>query len=136
MKQFITMAAEKLGADKGLVEKAIGVVLNLIKDNASGGDFQSLVGKLPGAEALLSQPGASAGPGGGLLGAAAGALGGAMGGGGSTLGALAQLKETGLDFGQLGSLLKMFKSYATEQAGGHLTEQALASIPGLDELTG
>ena len=136
MDQFIAMAAQKLGVDKGLVEKAIGIVLGLIKENAPGDDFQSLMAKLPGAENLLSGTGDSPGPGGGLLGAATGALGGVMGGSGAALGGLAQLSEAGLDSGQLGSLFEMFKGYATDTAGSDLTEKVFANIPGLEQLAG
>ena len=100
MEQFITMAADKLGVDQGVVRTAINVVLNLIKEHAAGSDFQTLVAKLPGAGTILreAESGDDAG-GGGLLGQAAGALGGMLGGG-STLGALAKLQGTGLDTGQ------------------------------------
>lgn len=135
MDQFIEMAAGKLGVDAGIVQKALGIVLNLIKDNADGSDFQSLLGSLPGAAALLDQGDGDSG-GGGLLGAAAGALGGMMGGGGASLGALAQLNETGLDGGQVGSLLELFKGYATEQGGSDLVGRLVASVPGLDQLAG
>jgi hypothetical protein len=137
MDQFVAMAAEKLGVDRGIVEKAVGIALNLIKSRASDGDFQDLLAKLPGAEALSSQAesGSETG-GGGLLGAATGALGGVLGGGGSAMGALAQLQDTGLDSGQLGSLLSLFKDHAAEQAGGELTGRLFGDVPGLDQLIG
>ena len=131
MDQFVALAADKLGIDSGMVQKALGIVLNLIKDHAEGGDFQSLLGSLPGAEALLDQGGGDSG-GGGLL----GALGGVMGGGGASLAAFAQLKETGLDGDQIGSLLSMFKDHATEQAGPDLVGRLVASVPGMEEFAG
>ena len=137
MDQFIAMAAEKLGVDRGVVEKAVGTALNLIKSRASDGDFQGLLAKLPGAEALASQAESGSETGGkGLLGAATGALGGVLGGGGSAMGALAQLQDTGLDSGQLGSLLSLFKDHAAEQAGAELTGRLFGSVPGLDQLIG
>ena len=133
MDQFIAMAAEKLGVDRGIVEKAVGTALSLIKSRASDGDFQGLLAKLPGAEALASQAesGSETG-GGGLFGAATGVL----GGGGSAMGALAQLQDTGLDSGQLGSLLSLFKDHAAKQAGGELTGRLFGNVPGLDQLIG
>ena len=58
------------------------------------------------------------------------------GGGGSALGAIGQLSETGLDTSQLGSLMGMFKDHVGEAAGSDVAEQALGSIPGLDQLFG
>ncbi len=137
MQEFIQKAAAQLGVDGTTVSSAIGTILDLIKEHMPGTDFQALLAKIPGAGALLGQAGGAdeGGSGGGLLGGIGDGLGGLMGGsGGSALGSLAKLQETGLDTGQIGSLLGMFKDHASEQAGSDLADKAFGSVPGLGNL--
>ena len=66
IQDFIQMAMSNLGTSEETVSAATGGLLGILKDNVAGGDFDQLLGALPGAEGLLG--GGSSSGGGGLLG--------------------------------------------------------------------
>ncbi len=129
MDEFLQMAAEQLGLDQASIGNVVGIVLGFLKDNAPGEEMQSLFDNLPGAQELID--GIQSGDSGGLLGEAAGALGGLLGDKGEALEALAQLKETGLQSGQIGDVLALFKTFASEKVGPDLIEKIMSNLPDL-----
>ncbi len=138
MQDFIRMAAQQLGTSEDSARSTTAGLMDLIKENASAGDFQELLGKVPGAEGLIGQAaGAAAGTGGGggMLGGLAGKASSMLGGNlGAGLGALAVLKNAGLDSGNAGSLVSLFAGYLKDKAGAALVTKVLGNVPGLLQL--
>lgn len=141
MQDFINMAVKQLGINEGQAKSATGGVLGMLQGQMGGGDFQKLMGLLPGAQDLMK--GATAGGGGGGGGGIAGALGGMLGGksGGGGLGGLANmasgllggdkggggagqllslLGNSGLSGDTAGGFLKLFIDYVGGKGGGDL----------------
>ena len=68
MNQIIQFLSQKLNLPDGVVRSAAGVLLNFIKQKATGSQFESFVGLLPGAKELMaSSAGTEATGGGGLM---------------------------------------------------------------------
>ncbi|MDH3442740.1 MAG: DUF2780 domain-containing protein [Deltaproteobacteria bacterium] len=132
MEEFIQSAVKQLGISEDTAKTATGSLLGFLKNQGDNDTVQKLLAKLPGAEALISNAGASSGGGGGgLLGGLTSAIGGSLGGAG---GALAALQSSGLDASKGSSLVKMLVDYAKQKAGPELVEQALAKFPALKAL--
>ena len=142
IQDFIQSAASSLGVGEDVVGKATGGLLGALKDNVDGGDFSELLGKVSGAEGLIS--GSSGGGGiGGMLGglAGGGGIGGmlgaatsALGGGGGGLGALASLAGSGLSADKIGPLASLFMKFVKSSAGEALVSKLLSQMPDLKNL--
>ncbi len=127
--------ASRLGIDESLAEKAVGIVMSLIRDNADDDKVSQLFDQLPGAADLAERFSGEAQEGGGLIGALGGMLGGGMG---SALGALGALKNAGLEMDQIKEVGSEVFNYAKEKADTNLADdvirQVASKVPGLDKL--
>ena len=123
MNELIDRIAEQLGIDRSLAEKAVGIMLNLVKTEGDPSRAPELMAALPGAHALADAHGG--GGGGGLL----GAIGGALGGG--AIAAYSKLTQAGLDTGQMKTIGEMLFDHARDKAGEPLVKDAVSTIPGL-----
>jgi predicted lipid-binding transport protein (Tim44 family) len=127
MQELIATVADKLGLDAGTAEKAVGIMLALVKSNGDRDKVAQLFDAMPGAAELAqSQADNSAGRGGGLLGKLAGGL---MGG---QLAAVGRLQAAGLDMEQMKVLGHEVLAHAKHSAGEDLVREVTGSIPGLD----
>ena len=134
MQDFLRSAAAKLGIGEDQAASATGGILDMIKDNADGGDVKEMLAKVPGASDLMGKSD-SGGGGGGMLGALGGMLGGGAGKSlGGALGLADVLSKTGLDASKLGGLLEMFQEYVQPLIGNDLVKRLLAKIPGIGDL--
>jgi len=138
---FVRSAAGEMGVSESQAESATGGVLKALESGASGSDFQSLLGALPGASDLLSKVGSggggeSGGGLGGLLGAAASLTGGGGGGLGAAAGALSMLQGSGISSDKLGGFVSMFLKFAQSKAGKELIGRLLDGAPALKALIG
>ena len=136
IQDFIQMAAQHLGAPEGAVKSATSAVLGAVEKEADGGDFQQLLGAIPGAADLLKgADGAEAGGGllGGLMGQAGSALGGNLGG---AVGLLGMLQGTGLKSEQFGPFVSLFLKFVQSKAGKDLADRLLSQAPQLAKLAG
>lgn len=133
MQEFIDLAVKQLGMKESGAKKATGGLLNLIKDNVPKGDFQQLLGKLPGAEGLLKESGAGGGGVGGMLGSLGGMLGGKAG---SALSVAGLLEQSGLSTDKLGNFASMFIGFIEGKAGRDLIDRVLANVPEIKKLIG
>lgn len=86
MQDFINMAASQLGISNQQSSAATAGILGVLQQKMGGGDFNSLLGNLPGAGDILKQAtgGAMGSGGGGSSGGLGGMLGGILGGGSSS----------------------------------------------------
>lgn len=127
--------ASRLGIDEGLAEKAVGIIMSLVRDNADEDKVSQLFDQLPGAADLAERFSGESEEGGGLIGALGGMLGGGMG---SALGALGALKNAGLDMDQIRDVGTEVFNYARDKADSELTEDVIRQVadrvPGLDKL--
>jgi hypothetical protein len=135
MQEFIQSAAQSIGVSGEATKSATGGLLNLIKKQAGQGDFDRLLGNLPGADAVASAASDSGSTSmlGGIGKALGGALGGKLSGSASVLGVF---EKSGLDLGQAGQLASMFFNFAKGKAGSELIDQILGKMPEIKKLLG
>jgi len=125
MQELIARIVTKTGLDTRRAEKALGIMLSLVKTQGNQQKVGELFAKLPGADELARQHGGDGSRGGGLLGMLGGGL---MGG---PLAAISKLQAAGLNMDQIKQLGSETLSYAKEVAGDDLVKQVAGSIPGL-----
>jgi len=125
MQELIARIVTKTGLDPKRAEKALGIMLSLVKTQGNQQKVGELFAKLPGADELARQHGGDGSRAGGLLGMLGGGL---MGG---PLAAISKLHAAGLNMDQIKQLGTETLSYAKEVAGDDLVKQVAGSIPGL-----
>lgn len=125
MQELIARIATKTGLEPQRAEKAVGIMLSLVKTQGNQQKVGELFAKLPGADELAQRHGGDGSRGGGLLGMLGGGL---MGG---PLAAISKLQAAGLSMDQIKQLGTETLSYAKEKAGQDLVKQVASSIPGL-----
>ena len=125
MQDLIDRVVARTGLDAAKAERAIGIVLNLVKTQGNQAKVGELFAKLPGADDLARRYGGDGARGGGLLGLLGGGL---MGG---PLAAISKLQAAGLNMDEIKALGSETLAYAKEKAGDDLVREAAGSIPGL-----
>ena len=125
MQELTARIATKTGLDAASAEKALGIMLSLVKTQGNQQKVAELFSRLPGAAALADRYGRNGSRGGGLLGKLGGGL---MGG---PLAAVSKLHAAGLNMEQIKQLGTETLSFAKEKAGEDLVKQVAGSIPGL-----
>lgn len=125
MDELTQQVAGELGVDDATAERAVGILLSLVRSQGDQNKVGELFDKLPGATQMADQFGGDGAKGGGLLGMLGGGL---MGG---PLAAVAKLQATGLDMPQIKTLGNMVLGYARQHAGEDLVRDVTSSIPGL-----
>ena len=138
MQGFIDMAAGQLGITPDNARSASGGLLQMIQKNVDGGDFQQLLGAVPGAEEVLkAAPQTGGGGGGSLLGGLAGKAASMVGGqAGGALGLASLLGQSGLGASQATSFVSLFVDYLKGKAGAGMVSQILGQVPELKGLVG
>jgi len=125
MQELIARIATKTGLDAASAEKAVGIILSLVKTQGNQQKVAELFSRLPGAAELADRYGRDGSRGGGLLGMLGGGL---MGG---PLVAISKLHAAGLNMEQIKELGTETLTFAKERAGEDLVRQVAGSIPGL-----
>jgi hypothetical protein len=126
MHELMERVTAKTGLDEPHAEKAVGIVLSLIRAEGDQEKVDELFDRLPGAEDLAAKH-ADATSGGGLAGLA-GLFGGAFGG---PLAAIGKLQAAGLSMDEINVLGRELLGFAREKAGEPLVNEVASSIPGL-----
>ena len=124
MQELIARIVTKTGLDPERAEKALGIMLSLVKTQGNQQKVGELFARLPGADELAQRHSGDGSRGGGLLGMLGGGL---MGG---PLAAISKLQATGLSMDQIKGLGSETLSYAKEVAGEDLVKKVAGSIPG------
>lgn len=114
MDELIGRLAADLGVDRAAAEKAVGIILDFLAKEAPADKVQPLLGRLPGAEALMQAASEDGG----------GGMGGVMGAGMRMMGA-------GLSMGQVQDITRQFIAYTREKVGEDEVGEIVAAIPGL-----
>jgi hypothetical protein len=125
MQDLIERISLKTGLDAAKSERALGILLNLVKTQGDKAKTPELFAALPGAAELAHKHGGDGAGRGGLLGMLGG---GAMGG---PLAAIAKFQAAGLSMDQIKTLGTETLDYAKHHAGADLVKQAVGAIPGL-----
>ncbi len=135
---FIAVVSQQLNEPENNTRQATGALLSTLKSKVDAGDFQQLMGALPGANDLITKPAsqpatATAGVLGGALGAVAPKLGG-VGGASGALGLVAMIQQTGFSPAKVGGLVQKFMELVRGNAGDGLTKKLFAQLPELATL--
>ena len=125
MQELIDRIVAATGLETARAEKALGIMLSLVKTQGNQAKVGELFAKLPGAAELASRHGGDGAGKGGLLGMLGGGL---MGG---PLAAISKLSAAGLSMEQIKVLGGVTLDYAKEKAGAELVKDVAGSIPGL-----
>ena len=119
MQELIARIVTKTGLDAKRAEKALGIMLSLVKTQGNQQKVGELFALLPGADELAHQYGGT------------GSRGGLFGMLGGPFAAISKLQAAGLNMDQIKQLGTETLSYAKEVAGEDLVRQVASSIPGL-----
>lgn len=127
MQDLIANITEVSGLPTAKAEKAVGILLGLVKTQGNQARVGELFAKLPGADALVADhAGDGAGHGGtGLVGMLAGGM---MGG---PLAAITKLSAAGLSMVQIKQVASLTLDHAKSTAGKQLVREVASAIPGL-----
>ena len=134
MEGFIEQIASKLGIDSAIAEKAVAVILNLLKQYAGDEKFSSLMAALPGANQMLADSDTSSNS--DIVGNLTGSLGELLGGGGSgnpLMELMSGMQSIGLDMDQAKTVGLDFLDHARETAGEDVVKNITDAVPGLND---
>lgn len=126
MDELIDQIVTNVGIERGVAEKAVGVILDFMMKEGAEGPVNQLLDALPGArEAAVAA--AEGGGGGGMIGGLFGAMGGLMG-------AATRLMAVGLSMSQVQAVTREVVAYARKKVGEDVVGQVVGSIPGLAQI--
>jgi hypothetical protein len=125
MQELINLVSSKTGLDAAKAERALGIMLSLVKSQGDQTKVGELFAKLPGADELAAKHGGDGAGKKGLFGMLGGGL---MGG---PLAAVTKLTGAGLNMDQIKTLGVTTLDYAKQKAGPDLVKKVAGSIPGL-----
>ena len=116
MDELLDRLVAKVGVDRGVAEKAVGIILAFLLKDGPSDKVQSLIDQMPGAEAVMQ--------------AAANEGGFGMGG---IMGVGTKLMAVGLGMDQMQGVTREIIAYAREKAGEDTVGEIVGSIPGLGQ---
>ena len=120
MDELIARLVANVGVDRATAEKAVGIILDFLSKEGPPDKVQTLIDKMPGAQALLQTEQAS-GSGGGMF-----SMGGIMGAG-------TRMMSAGLSMGQVQSVTKEVIAFSREKVGEEAIGEIVGAIPGLSQ---
>ncbi len=123
MDTVVTNIAEELGVERVRVEKAVGIILHLVKSEGDPALVPDLMKDVAGADELADAQADSSGV---LLGAMEGAP------GGGTMAAFIKLWKVGLNPQEIRRVGELLFAHIMSQHGEDRVKVVLRSIPGLE----
>lgn len=118
MDELIARLVTSIGVDRAVAQKAVGVILQFLIKEGPADKVQSLIDKLPGAQAAIQS--APPDDGAGMF-------------GGGVLAAGARMMAVGLSMGQVQALTRETIGYAREKLGEDAVGEIVGAIPGLGQ---
>jgi hypothetical protein len=115
MDELIGRLVANRGVERTTAEAAVGIIIAFLAKEGPPDKIQTLLAKLPGAEALMQK---------------APAEGGGMGG---VMGAGMQMMSAGLSMTQVQVVTREFIGFAREKVGEDAVGEIVGSIPGLSQ---
>jgi hypothetical protein len=116
MDELLDRLVANVGVDRGVAEKAMGIILVFLQSEGPSDKVHELVEQLPGAETAMQS--------------AAGAGGFGMGG---IMGVGTKLMAIGLGMDQMQGVTREIIAYAREKLGEDAVGEIVGSIPGLGQ---
>src|ERR1700755_1357018 len=116
MDELLDRLVAKVGVDRAVAEKAVGIILAFLLKEGPSDKVQSLINQMPGAEAALAAASSEGGFG----------MGGIMGVG-------TKLMAAGLGMDQMQGVTREVIAYAREKLGEDAVGEIVGSIPGLGQ---
>ena len=116
MDELLDRLVAKVGVDRGVAEKAVGLMLAFLLKEGPSDKVQALINQMPGAEAVMQAAASDGGMG----------MGGIMGVG-------TKLMAAGLSMEQMQSVTRELIAHARETAGEDTVGEIVGSIPGLGQ---
>ena len=121
MDELIDVLTSKVGIDRAVAEKTIGIILNFLRNEGPTEKVQALIDSIPGAGAAVAENESSGG------------IGGLMGGGLMALGG--KLMALGLGMGEIQSVARELFKFGREKIGADQMGKIVAETPGLSQFT-
>lgn len=119
MEELSEQLAVKVGIDKAIAEKTIGIILGFLRNEGPQDQVKALIEHIPGAESAIQ----SSNTGGGL--------GGLMGGGLMALGS--KLMGLGLGMGEIQSIARELFKFGRDKIGADQMGEIISETPGLSQ---
>lgn len=116
MDELLDRLVANVGVDRGVAEKAVGIILAFLLKEGPSDKVQALINMMPGADAATQ--------------AAAGEGGFGMGG---IMGVGTRLMAAGLGMDQMQAVTRELIAYSREKAGEDAVGEIVGSIPGLGQ---
>ena len=120
MDELVDRIAAKVGVDRTVAEKSVGIIFDFLSKEGPTEKVQALLDQLPGANAAIAA--ARADDAGGMF----GSMGGIMGVG-------SRLMSAGLGMGEIQGVTREIIAYTREQAGEDAVGEVVGAIPGLSQ---
>jgi hypothetical protein len=121
MDELIERLADKVGLDKAIAGRTVGIILGFLRSEGPTDKVQALIDRIPGAEALIDSS------------ATKGGLGRLMGGGVMGLGV--KLMGLGLGMAEIKSVARELFKYGRDQLGADEMGEIIAATPGLSQFS-
>jgi hypothetical protein len=118
MDELIGRLVASVGVDQATAQKAVGIILQFLVKEGPADKVQSLLEKLPGAQAAIQA--APPDDGGGMF-------------GGGVLAAGTRMMAVGLSMGQVQAVTRETIAYAREKAGEDAVGEIVGAVPGLGQ---
>jgi len=116
MSDLVDRVVTDVGIDRGIAERAVGIILDFLSKEGPADNVRSLLARLPDHQTLI---------------ATAESDGGILAGMGGIMGVGAKLMGCGLDVGQIQNVVRSLALYCSEKGGQAELEAIAAAIPGL-----
>jgi hypothetical protein len=124
MNELVEQLTAKVGLEKAVAEKTIGIILGFLRKEGPADQVQALIDKIPGAQAAIDASGSSGGSGGGMLS-------GLMGGGLMALGG--KLMGLGLGMSEIKAVARELFRFGRDKVGADQMGEIIAGTPGLSQ---
>ena len=120
MDELVDRIVAKVGVDRTVAEKAVGIIFDFLSKEGPADKVHALLDHLPGANEAIAV-------------ARAGDTGGIFGGMGGVMVVGSRLMSAGLGMGEIQGVTRELIAYAREKAGDEAVGEIVAAIPGLSQ---
>ena len=119
MNELVEQLTAKVGLDRAVAEKTIGIILGFLRKEGPADQVQALIDKIPGAQAAIEASGSG------------GMLSGLMGSGLMALGG--KLMGLGLGMSEIKAVARELFKFGRDKVGADQMGEIIAGTPGLSQ---
>ena len=120
MDELVDRIVAKVGVDRTVAEKAVGIIFDFLSKEGPADKVHALLDQLPGADAAIAA--ARADDSGGMFGSMSGVM-----------GVGSRLMSAGLGMGEIQGVTRELIAFAREKAGDEAVNGIVDAIPGLGQ---